>query len=361
MKRKTAALYDPYLDTLGGGERHILSILKALEDEGVDVTIFWDKDLSDDVQTKLDLHFKNLKFAPTFIKKRRVQRAEILSLYDIFLYVTDGSYFFSPAKKNYIFSMVPDKTLYRMNWLNKIKTLNYSFITNSHFTQKRLTEWGINADIIYPYIENKLLNTDLASLNKEPIILSVGRFFSHLHSKKQEILIDFFNKAQKQYNQFSSFKLVLAGGLMQSDKEYFNSLKRLAKENKSIIFYPNIDNSKLKTLYRKSQFYWHAAGYGIDQNEHPELVEHLGITPLEAMSMGCISFCYKAGGPTELIKDGVNGFLFKDYKDLLEKMLIVMGDKSIQSLVSTNAKRFLAQNFSYDVFKLRVKKVFSLT
>lgn len=360
MKRKKAALYDPYLDTLGGGERHILSILKVLEDHGMDVTLFWDKDISDDITTTLNFQFTNLQFAPRFIKKSRTQRAQTLAQYDIFLYVTDGSYFFSSAKKNYIFSMVPNKALYRMNWLNKIKLLNYSFITNSFFTQKRLAEWGINAEIIYPYIENHLLNLDSTSLKKESIILSVGRFFPHLHSKRQDVLIKFFLKAQAQHPQFSSYKLVFAGGLMPSDQDYFNSLIQLAEGSKSIVFYPNIDSNKLKTLYKKSQFYWHAAGYGVDQLKHPELVEHLGITPLEAMSAGCISFCYKAGGPIELIKDGVNGFLFKNFDDLIKKMLIVMPDKNLQTAIKSNAKTFLKLNFSYDVFKHRVNEVFVL-
>ena len=33
MKKNAIGLYDPYLDTLGGGERHILSILQALAEQ----------------------------------------------------------------------------------------------------------------------------------------------------------------------------------------------------------------------------------------------------------------------------------------------------------------------------------------
>ncbi len=40
MKRKKAALYDPFLDVMGGGEKHILSILKVLEEKGFEIHIF---------------------------------------------------------------------------------------------------------------------------------------------------------------------------------------------------------------------------------------------------------------------------------------------------------------------------------
>lgn len=36
-----AAIYNPYLDTLGGGERYTLSFAKALLDKGYDVDIEW--------------------------------------------------------------------------------------------------------------------------------------------------------------------------------------------------------------------------------------------------------------------------------------------------------------------------------
>jgi hypothetical protein len=43
---KKAALYDPYLDVMGGGEKHILSILQVLEHEGYEANVFWDHDLT---------------------------------------------------------------------------------------------------------------------------------------------------------------------------------------------------------------------------------------------------------------------------------------------------------------------------
>jgi len=356
---KQIALYDPYLDTMGGGERHILSILKALEDKGALITVFWDKDLQSDIKKNLGLHFRTLRFAPNIFKRSRFEKTKLLSQHDMFFYVTDGSYFFSPSAKNFVFCMVPNPDLYRMGFMNKIKTQNFSFITNSLYTQNWLSAWGVKSEVIYPYIDDSLLSIDVASLKKERFILSVGRFFSHLHSKRQDVLIRLFLEAKKRSPSLADYKLILAGGLMPDDEEYFNSLKKLAGGDTSIVFYPNISHAKLLTLYKKSRIYWHAAGYEADEKKYPDRVEHLGITPLEAMSAGCLCVCYRAGGPKEIIEDGVNGFLFENDAELINKTESILNNKEQQKMITENAKEFVTRNFSYTVFKERVYEVFT--
>ena len=100
LAKRRIALYNPYLDTLGGGEKHILSILKVLEDEGCEISIFWDKNLQNEIQNRFALQFKNkLIFLPNIFKTKDTLRTlKTLQTFDYFFYVTDGSYFFSPAK-----------------------------------------------------------------------------------------------------------------------------------------------------------------------------------------------------------------------------------------------------------------------
>ena len=69
---KKAALYDPYLDTLGGGEKHILSIVKVLEDEGYEINIFWDKNLQNQIENRFRIQFVNkFKFLPNIFNKKK--------------------------------------------------------------------------------------------------------------------------------------------------------------------------------------------------------------------------------------------------------------------------------------------------
>jgi len=363
--RKTAALYDPYLDTLGGGEKYILSILKVLSEEDFEINIFWDKDLTSEIKNRLSLQFNiKLEFLPNIFRKSSplsfVNKLTALKKFDYFFYMTDGSYFFSSAKKNFVYVMIPQKELVNMNIINRLKTNNYIFITHSKFTQNWLKKWGIKSELIYPYIDigkpSFVRDFVGTTAGKQKIILSVGRFFKHLHSKRQDLVINFFQLLKKQ-PAFKDFKLVLAGGLKKEDEEYFNEIKKSAGDNPSIVFKPNITFNELDKLYELSTYYWHLTGYGVDEDKQPELVEHLGITPLEAMASGCITFCYQAGGPKEIINDGVNGFLFKTGDELIQKMLKAINNINLQNKIRSSAVQFVKDNFSYQSFKDKVTKI----
>jgi len=342
---------------MGGGERHILSILQVLDSEGYDVTIFWDQDLSTQIKHTLKLQFRSLSFEKNVFKKGTAfKRLKELQTFDLFFYVTDGSYFVSSAHKTFIFCMVPDKKLYNMNLVNKAKTANALFIANSIFTNNWLEKWGLHSTVIHPYVAEEFIDTP-ARHPKEKIILSVGRFFPHLHSKRQDIAIKWFSKLKKQYLIFKDYSLHLAGSATQEDKEYLKELRLLSAHDKSIVFHENIAYEKLVFLYQSARYYWHFAGIGIDENIHPEKTEHLGITPLEAMASACVTFAYKAGGPKELIFNGRNGYLFEDQKQLFFLMEQVHQNPQQQNIIKATAQKFVRDNFSYEVFANRVKEI----
>src|SRR3989338_5305580 len=359
---KKAALYDHFLDTLGGGEKHILSILKVLEDEGFELNIFWDNNLQTQIENRFDLQYKKkLIFLPNIFKNASIFRPlkTLLALrtFDYFFYVTDGSYFFSSAKKNFVFCMVPNINLYQRSLFNKLKTANFRFISNSYYTQSWLKKWGIESEVIYPYLNHDFIDIDLKDLIKENIILSVGRFYNQLHSKKQSILIDLFNKLKQVNHKFKNFRLIIAGGLKQEDKAYFYKLKSTIESNSGVILKTNVTYTELLNLYRKSLIYVHMTGFGVDENKNPEQVEHLGIAPLEAMASGCLTFCYNAGGLKEIVSDGSTGFLFNSQEELMAKLSSILSNTTLQTQIKRRAKQFVLDNFSYKVFKKRVKEI----
>jgi len=353
--RRKVGLFDPYLDVLGGGEKYLLQMLAACEDMGYQPTIFWNQDVRRDIERRLNISFKNLKFENNIFIDRSInsfQRFLKLKEYDVFLYISDGSYFFSGAKKNLVHAMVPLRQLYLASSLNRVKHLNWLFVANSYFTQSHLKNWGVNSTVLYPYLDKNFLESPIPK--KEQVILSVGRFFTNLHAKNHELMIDIFLKNKKLSN---GYTLVLAGGLKEEDNEYFELLKKRIGTAKNIQLKPNISYDELLGLYLKASYYWHFAGFGVDDVEHPELVEHFGITPIEAMAMGTIPFCFNAGGPKELIADGVNGFLFNGEAELIKKMSVVMGSEKVREEIAANARNYAQKNFSYDVYKHNIKKL----
>lgn len=357
-KRPKAGFYDPYIDTLGGGEQYLLSVMKALEDEGYDITLFWKEDIQRKIHDKFGFSFRNLHIdnAGFHSNKSALSRWWHLGNYDVFFYITDGSYFFSGARHNYLYAMVPRHDLYNVKGVNALKTQGWRVIANSRFTASHLRTWGLNPKVHYPYLPDHLLHSK--PVRKEKIILSVGRFFQHLHKKNHEDVIYTFNRLQE-YKTYKDYKLVLAGGLRPEDAAYFEHIKKLAKKNTAIELRPNVSFDELVSLYEHSLFYWHFAGLGVNEREHPEQVEHLGITPLEAMAAGCVVFCFGAGGPKEIIEQGKNGFLFSSSDELIQIIRSLKHDEIKD--ISKYAQSYVKAHFSYPVFRTELRKLLKWT
>jgi glycosyltransferase involved in cell wall biosynthesis len=354
MKRKTVGLYTPYLDVMGGGEKHILSILKVFDDAGYNTIIFWNTDLSEEIKNKLKLTFAHLKFEKDLRNMSFFEKAKKISPLDWLLYVTDGSYFFSPAKKTAVFCMVPEKKLYNLSPLNSLKTANAIFIANSHFTAGWLHKWGISSQVVYPYVSSELFIPE--PRQRSPIVLTVGRFFKHLHAKRQQDLIKTFLRFHEYHPEYV---LVLAGGVKEEDLQYVEGLKNEFPQS-YIIFKTNVSFNTLKDLYKNAMMYWHFTGFGVDVTAHPEQVEHLGMTPLEAMASRTVPFCFNAGGPRELIENGKNGFLFNSEEELLRQASYFLNTPTLQQKMGETVYKFAEKSFHFDIFTLHIKKIFKI-
>jgi glycosyltransferase involved in cell wall biosynthesis len=332
-----------------------LSILKVFDEAGYNTIIYWNTDLSSEIQKRLKLTFEHLTFEKDLRDMSFIEKAKKLSPLDWMLYVTDGSYFFSPAKKTALFCMVPEKKLYNLSPLNALKTANAVFIANSHFTATWLHKWGIPSQVVYPYMSEELFIS--TPRKRSPIVLSVGRFFKHLHAKRHEDLIKTFLRFHVHRPEYV---LVLAGGVKEEDMPYVEELKQKFPQP-YILFKTNISFTMIKDLYKHAMMYWHFTGLGVDAEVHPEQVEHLGMTPLEAMASRTVPFCFNAGGPREIIESGKNGFLFNSSDELLKQTSYFLNTPSLQAQMGENAYQFAYQSIRYEVFVQHVKKIFHIT
>jgi glycosyltransferase involved in cell wall biosynthesis len=202
--------------------------------------------------------------------------------------------------------------------VNKIKTLFvHKFVYNSIFTARvHENHFPKNKSfILYPPIDIENFKPG----KKENIILSVARFDSPSHSKRQDILIDAFRILNRSHPEYQLF---LAGGV-HGESDILDKLKEKVG-SLPVKFVVNPNFLKLKDLYAKSKFFWHAAGFEVDELAEPEKVEHFGITTVEAMASGCIPIVIGKGGQKEIITEGT-GFLCKDATEIATntKALIV--------------------------------------
>lgn len=338
-----AAIYNPYLDTLGGGERYTVLFAKVLTEFGFDVDVEW-KEV--DIKKKLESRF-GVKLAKINIVTN-VNRGD---RYDLLFWVSDGSIPTLLSRKNLLHFQVPFHDLGGVNLLNKMKLFRINkIICNSFFTKRFIDrEYGVQSEVIYPPVDVEQIKPK----RKENIILSVGRFSKLLQSKKQDFLVSAFKNLVD--SGMGGWKLILAGGIEVGSDNFVDYLKKISSSY-PIDILPSPDFDTLKSLYGKAKIFWSAAGYGEDEQKNPEKVEHFGLALLEAMTAGGVPLVFNAGGHKEIIKNMLNGYLWSSQSQLLGFTKDLIENKT--KLKTTSKQSIVtAKNFSYLKFKQQCKEL----
>lgn len=248
---------------------------------------------------------------------------------------------FSPT--NILHFQVPFTKL-STNWVNKLKLSNTTVVYNSNFTKSIIDpQLGITGKVIHPPI-NFHLNSNAKKTNT---ILSVGRFTKTLHNKRQDILISAFKSLIDQG--LSDWKLILAGSTHEKEaKQMLTDLKSQSIDY-PIEFQVNVTSSQLTKSYNQAKIFWLATGFDIDEEKHPEQVEHFGIVTAEAMSAGCVPVVINKGGQKEIITHNKTGLFFKNEQEIIEHTLSLTSQPKLLSKLSkaaaTSAKQYSPSRF----------------
>lgn len=332
-----AAIYNPYLDTLGGGERYTMTFAKVLAELGYQVEVEWkDAEIIKSLENRFGINLDNIKVV------NDIKRGDG---YDLCFWVSDGSIPALKARKNFLHFQVPFQNVNGKSLLNKMKLFRVSkVICNSNFTKKFIdSEYGVNSLVVYPPVSTESIKPK----RKENIILYVGRFSRLTQSKRQDELIKVFKKLINKG--LKDWRLILAGGIEVGVDNYFEELKQSSKDC-SIEIIESPDFKTLKDLYGKAKIFWSASGFGVDENKNPEKVEHFGINIVEAMAAGAVPVVFNAGGHKEIIVEGINGFLWRKESELIKKTKNIINDRILYSNLKKGS-RDMSQKYSYERFK----------
>lgn len=338
-----AAIFNPYLDSLGGGERYTMTVAEVLSRRGYVVDVEWK---GGSIREKLEERFGKDFSGINFVND--IKRGDG---YDVCFWVSDGSIPTLRARKNLLHFQVPFHHVGGNNLLNKMKLFRINeIICNSEFTKKIIDrEYGVESLVVYPPVPI----LQLKPKHKENIILSVGRFSQLKQSKHQDVLVKAFKKLFD--GGLSGWKFVLAGGVEVGLGNYIERLKKLS-EGYPVEIVKSPDFKMLKGLYGSAKIFWSASGFGEDEERNPEKVEHFGITVVEAMSAGVVPFAYKAGGFKETIDDGQTGFLWSSISELIKTTGKFIGDsrkvRAISKNAQENSKKFSEEEFEKQVVSL---------
>jgi len=351
-----ALIFNPYLNTLGGGERYTLSIAEFLLQKNYKLDLAWQSsDIKKLALNKLNINIKRAKISPNLFKILKKQhnlleKYKITSQYDLIFFVSDGSIPLLFGKKNILHFQVPFAKVGGNKWFNQLKLKSaHKIICNSFFTKKIIDkEFSVKPEVLYPSFSSVFKPG-----KKEDIILSVGRFDNILHSKKQDILVKVFKELIDK-NNLANWKLVLAGGVLHG-ADFINKLKTAAK-GYPIEIKTNASFEELKKLYAESKIYWHAAGFGENLIQYPERAEHFGISVVEAMAAGCLPIVFKGGGLPEIIADSKNGFLFDSLKGLKKLTIKIASDENTRKDLILKAQK-RAKDFRKEIFFKKLEEI----
>jgi glycosyltransferase involved in cell wall biosynthesis len=300
-------------------------------------------------------------------ESQRIQ-VELSEGYDIFVAIVHDIPPFCHAKKGALIVLFPapsapyvkpeggiDATLARkhlgryfyQSWSWKKRMQSYGLKTaisdfSRLWAKKR---WGIDCTVIYPPV-----NTSFRCVDKQKIILSVGRFALHGegHRKNQEEMLEAYGRLTSERS--LEWKYFSVGGLSSTPahKTYFERLSALAAINGAGVM-ANLPREELVNLYESASIFWHASGYGENQNVQPTLVEHFGISTVEAMAAGCVPVVINKGGQPEIVEHGISGFVWETLDELKNYTTRLISDDNLRRQMSSAARK-RAQIFSREMF-----------
>lgn len=201
-----------------------------------------------------------------------------------------------------------------------------------------------------PILNPPVAVSDHGPVHKDPIILSVGRFFGEGgHPKNHEFMIRSFAEIVRRG--LAGWELHLAGnmGTRNVDEKYFENLTRTAREF-PITLHPDLSFAELNKLYARASIYWHASGFGENPNKNPVNFEHFGITTVEAMASGCVPVVINSGGQPEVVTHRVDGLLWDSRQELIDLTFELIEDPEMLERLSQKAVGSATQ-FGEDRFR----------
>ncbi|OGK62548.1 hypothetical protein A2334_05940 [Candidatus Roizmanbacteria bacterium RIFOXYB2_FULL_38_10] len=342
--KKTAVIYDKWLHQFGGAELVACTIADILKKECWDVTFIGGKYIHlHKIRDKFGIDLNNVQFYEVWNHENHLKK--MVEGKDLFINLSFMDYSYGYAKKNIYYTHFPTplrSTLFnlcldffhitgshilfpthlRERIYNRIRAGIYfdmkkrldsydTILANSQFTKKWIKNyWNKESKVLYPPVTidsktntvNSITNPTSLKLRgaRQNWIVSVGRFFTLGHGKKQEVMIEAFKKLIASVKEGWELHLVGGVGNEPSSLRFVEHLKKQAK-GYPIFFHFNISHSEVLEILKKSKIYWHATGHDEDENTNPLAFEHFGIAAVEGILSGCHPILYKGGGLPEIL------------------------------------------------------------
>ena len=372
---------------IGGGERLLIDMTKALQAEGNKVTIF------------VNEHNKNKCFEETINGTVKVEEIKTIFPESIFghlshicqiirfLIIILKVLFFNPQKFDLVIvdehpfaipliRLFRKKVIYYMHYPVKLvgeaqkgpsklvfiilgffEEFSLLFASkvfvNSNFIAEMYRKYfkiavfmGQKPEVLYPIGEYKGLQGNLYNgYNDLPVLKDKSFFFSanrFCPNKNLEIAVEAYAKLSQDKKE--SCLLVLAGGLATEEKpmRYFVELTAKIKKlglTDNVVVLTNIPQGLLLFLYSKCLCVLYTP-----------VNEHFGIIPIEAQSYKCLVLAQNSGGPLETVGKQSGFLLPNDASEWTRQMDWVFHNPQVVDKMKAKGPDHVEQKFSFRVF-----------
>jgi glycosyltransferase involved in cell wall biosynthesis len=235
---------------------------------------------------------------------------------------------------------------HEFEWRRRLATYQHRFAISEFSRDWTRRRWGIDTDILYPPVD-----VEFAPAATEPLILSVGRFSTMAHTKKQVEMMGAFTGLCPG---LPGWTYACVGGLntRAENHAYFDRVRDAASGYPACVE-ANVERARVKDLFARARIFWHATGLGEDPDAHPELSEHFGIATVEAMAAGCVPVVINRGGQADIVQHGETGFLWNTLEELKHYTTLLAGDAALWARLSA-AARLRAAHFTRGRFVERM-------
>lgn len=203
-------------------------------------------------------------------------------------------------------------------------------------TERLLIDYGIDPymlDIIptgihIPEMSDKaLLRKSLGMAEDEKVLLYLGRLGAE---KNIQEIMAYYDRLED-----DDIKLYIVGG-----GPYLDTLKEdAAAINKEVIFTGMVESNSVNRYYQAADIFVTAS-----------TSETQGLTYYEALANGTIALCRDDAVLDGVIKNGFNGFKYRNFEEFEKFVNRVFTDDEYKELLEINAREYAEENFSVDGF-----------
>jgi len=371
-RKPSLGLYDHAMHFIGGAQKYGCTIASALQ-EHFDVTLIvnrpitlkkleeWyhlDLNLCKIVTVPIPFYEQGKKgrefIDPAEVNMKGENPFHIISRlsgdFDIFINNSMLEMVYPLANLSVFICHFPERERSRFFHVDKYTEIIFNSLYTSRWIKSR---WDLKPQFhLYPPVdmEDKKEDTE-----KKSIILSVSRFDPG-GNKKQIEMIKAFKGLVKQFPDLvRGWKLVLAGGSME-DNPYLAKIYRYLERfpDLDVDVKINVPEEELRTIYRSAKIFWHLCG--LNQRD-PAKVEHFGMNIVEAMQNECVPIVFNGGGQTEIVEEGISGYLFADEMGLMNKTIELLKNPNRLLQLRKNIYE-RGKQFHVDIFVEKVQAHF---